>query len=114
VIVKTTSHEADGGDVFAHCASLNDEKDLVRAQLVQRIGGVMKARGLRQVDAAKLMGATPRDVSLMLHGHLRLFSAERLLRFLVALGQDVEIVVRPRRDSRKGAQLRVSDGAVTG
>ena len=29
----------------------------------------------------------------MLHGDFRQFSVERLLRFLVALGQDVEIVI---------------------
>jgi hypothetical protein len=37
----------------------------------------------------------------------------RLLRFLLALGQDVEIVVTPHRGTRKPAQLRVS-GAVVG
>jgi len=31
-------------------------------------------------------------------GEFRQFSAERLLRFLVKLDQDVEIVVRPHRD----------------
>ena len=35
------------------------------------------------------------DVSKMLRGDFRQFSVERLMRFLVALGQDVEIVVKP-------------------
>jgi len=33
---------------------------------------------------------------------------ERLLRFLVALGQDVEIVVKPRRNARHPPALHVS------
>jgi hypothetical protein len=33
---------------------------------------------------------------------------ERLLRFLVALGQDVEIVVKPHAGGRKAPQLRVA------
>ncbi len=33
-------------------------------------------------------------------GNLRQFSVERLLRFLVALDQDVQIVVKPHRDTR--------------
>ena len=48
----------------------------------------------------------------MLRGDFRQFTVERLLRFLVALGQDVEIVVTPRRGTRKPAQLRVSGEAV--
>jgi hypothetical protein len=44
----------------------------------------------------------------MLRGDFRQFSVERLLRFLVALGQDVEIVIKPHRGRRYGAQLRVA------
>jgi predicted XRE-type DNA-binding protein len=70
-------------------------------------------RGLRQVDAAKLFGVKQPVVSKMLRGNFRQFSVERLLRFLVALGQDVEIVVKPHQGKRKAAQLRVADAATT-
>ena len=42
----------------------------------------------------------------MLGGDFRQFSLERLLRFLVALGQDVEIVIKPHRGTRKAAAAR--------
>jgi predicted XRE-type DNA-binding protein len=42
-----------------------------------------------------------------LRGHVQQFSVERLLRFLVALGQDVEIVVKPRRPAGSPATLKV-------
>ena len=44
----------------------------------------------------------------MLRGEFRQFSVERLLRFLVALNQDVEIVVKPHRGERESATLRVA------
>jgi hypothetical protein len=44
----------------------------------------------------------------MLRGEFRQFSVERLMRFLVALDQDVEIVVRPHRDSANSPALHVS------
>lgn len=40
------------------------------------------------------------------------FSGERSLRFLVAFGQDVEIVVRWHKGSRRAPQLRVTNAAV--
>jgi predicted XRE-type DNA-binding protein len=44
----------------------------------------------------------------MLRGEFRQFSVERLLRFLVALDQDVEIVVKPHREGNCAAALHVS------
>jgi hypothetical protein len=44
----------------------------------------------------------------MLRGEFRQFSVERLLRFLVKLDQDVEIVVRPHRGKHDTPALHVS------
>ncbi len=75
-------------------AAYADER-LVKAQLVYKIDALMKVRGLKQVAAADMFGVKPPDVSKKLRGEFRQFSVERLLRFLVALGPDVEIVVDP-------------------
>lgn len=53
-------------------------------------------RGLSQTGAAALMGMPQPDVSAIVCGRLKGFSVERLIRALNALGNDVEIVVRPR------------------
>jgi predicted XRE-type DNA-binding protein len=95
-------------NIFADIGLPNAEEHLIKAQLVYKIDRLMKARKLRQVDAAKLFGVKQPDVSNMLRGDFRQFSVERLLRFLVALGQDVEIIVKPPKGSRRGAQLRVA------
>ena len=42
----------------------------------------------------------------MLAGRFRGYSVERLMKFLVALGHDVEIVMKPRKRGR--AELRVA------
>jgi predicted XRE-type DNA-binding protein len=68
----------------------------------------MKDRGLKQAQAADLLGITRPDVSKMLRGDFKQFSVERLLRFLVALNQDVEIVVKPHRGRSDTAALHVS------
>jgi hypothetical protein len=43
----------------------------------------------------------------LVRGKLDRFSTGRLFRFLNALGQDVEIVVRPRRRDNRQAATRV-------
>ena len=68
---------------------------------------ILKNRGLKQVEAAGLFGVRQPDVSKMLRGEFRQFSVERLLRFLVALDQDVKIVVKPHRDRNNAPALQV-------
>jgi predicted XRE-type DNA-binding protein len=74
---------------------------------VFKIDSIMKERRLKQVEAANLFGIRQPDVSKMLRRDFRQFSVERLLRFLVALGQDVEIVVKPHRDRNHAPTLHV-------
>jgi predicted XRE-type DNA-binding protein len=68
----------------------------------------MKKRGLKQKEAADLFGVRQPDISKMLRGEFRQFSVERLLRFLVALNQDVEIVVKPHRGRNNAPALHVA------
>src|ERR1700737_2784049 len=99
--------ETGSGNVFKDIGVPNAEEHLVKAQLVHKVDILMKERGLKQKEAAELFGIRQPDVSKMLHGEFRQFSVERLLRFLVALNQDVEIVVKPHRDRHHAPALQV-------
>ena len=101
-------YEKSSGNVFKDLGLPDAKEHLVKAKLVWKIDAIMKARGLKQVEVAALFGVRQPDVSKMLRGEFRQFSVERLLRFLVALGQDVEIVVKPHQGRRDSATLHVS------
>jgi predicted XRE-type DNA-binding protein len=100
-------YENGGQNVFKDFGVRGPDEHFVKAQLVFKIDRLMKERGLKQVEAADLLGIRQPDVSKMMRGEFRQFSVERLLRFLVALDQDVEISVKPHRDSRNAAALHV-------
>jgi predicted XRE-type DNA-binding protein len=99
-------HEVGGDNVFADVGLPNADEHLIKA--VYKIDTLMRERNLKQVEAARLFGVKQPDVSKMLRGDFRQFSVERLMRFLVALGQDVEIVVRPHRRPDTAPSLRVA------
>jgi predicted XRE-type DNA-binding protein len=107
-MARKMEHEISSGNVFADIGLPNAGEHLVKAKLVVKIDGLMRAQGLKQVEAAELFGVKQPDVSKMLRGDFRQFSVERLMRFLVALGQDVEIVVKPHRNTRVAAALNVA------
>lgn len=106
--MRKRKYETGSRNVFKDLGVPNADEHMVKAQLVFKIDSIMKQRKLKQVEAAALFGVRQPDVSTMLRGEFRQFSVERLLRFLVALNQDVEIVVKPHRDRSNAPALHVS------
>ncbi|HSY90486.1 MAG TPA: helix-turn-helix transcriptional regulator [Candidatus Binatus sp.] len=100
-------YQTGSRNVFKDIGVPNAEEHFVKAQLVFRIDTILKKRGLKQVEAADLFGVRQPDVSKMLRGDFRQFSVERLLRFLVALDHDVQIVVKPHRNRNEAAAMQV-------
>jgi predicted XRE-type DNA-binding protein len=105
--MSESQFEEGSGNVFQDLGLPNAEEHLIKAQLVFKIDSLMKARRMKQIEAAKRFGVRQPDISKMLRGDFRQFSVERLLRFLVALDQDVQIVVKQREGSERPAALQV-------
>ncbi|MCA1583617.1 MAG: helix-turn-helix domain-containing protein [Acidobacteria bacterium] len=81
---------------------------LAKAELARKIGTLIAARGLTQAAAAELLKIDQPKISALVRGRLAGFSLDRLVRFLVLLGSDVEIVVKPRTRARGRARLMVA------
>lgn len=103
---KAFEQEPSSGNVFADLGLAGSGEHLIKAGLVVKIDRTIRQRRLTQAAAAELMGIDQPKVSAMLAGQFRGYSVERLMRFLVALGHDIEIVVKPRK--RGSAELRVA------
>jgi predicted XRE-type DNA-binding protein len=103
----TIAIEQGSGNVFADLGYPNAEEALIKARLAQRITEVLEKKRLTQIQAAKLLDIDQPKVSKLLRGRLREFSTERLFRFLTALDQDVEIVIRHKPRSRRHARVSV-------
>jgi predicted XRE-type DNA-binding protein len=93
---RRTDIKPSSGNVFKDLDVSSPEEDLAKAELTAKIADAISSRGLTQTAAAKVLGVDQPKVSALLRGRLAGFSIERLLKFLAALGSDVEIVVRPR------------------
>jgi len=99
--------EASSGNVFADLGIENPEEELTKAKLVWEIEQIIKKKKLTQVTAAKMMGINQPKVSALIRRKLDGFSVERLIHFLNMLGQDIDIVVRPKPRGRKQAIINV-------
>jgi predicted XRE-type DNA-binding protein len=84
----------------------NADELALRAGLLAKIGQIAAQSGLSQAALGRLIGMEQPRVSALLGGKLSLFSAERLVATLNALGQDVELRVRPAKSKRGDTYLR--------
>ena len=96
------------GNVFADLNLPKADELLVKAELVAKIIQETQRRRLTQSQAAALLGSDQPKVSALKQGRLSGFSDERLLRFLLLLGRDIEITIREKPKSRSAARLRVA------
>jgi predicted XRE-type DNA-binding protein len=85
------------GNVFADLDLPNSEQELLKAQLTLQIYSILKDSGLTQVEIATVLGVQQPQVSLLMRNRAGNFSVGRLMEFLTALRQDVQITVRPSR-----------------
>lgn len=92
------------GNVFADLGYPDAEEHQTKASLVSQIGKILERQGLTQAEAAAKLGIGQPKVSAMLRGRFRGFSVYRLMRFIAALGHEVEIVTRERRGGRGKAE----------
>ena len=93
-VVRVTE---SSGNVFADLGLPNPEQELLKAQLTLQIYSILKGSGMTQVEMAKILGVRQPQVSLLMRSRAGSFSVGRLMEFLTALRQDVQIVVRPTR-----------------
>lgn len=93
-MTRNTRVEKGSGNIFADLGLPDAETHFLKAQIVSEIYRLTNARKLTQAEAAKLMGISQPEVSLMFKGNFREYSIERLIAFLTPFDRDVEIVKR--------------------
>ena len=94
------------GNVFRDLGFSREEAEhlLIRSDLMIAVQKAVARRGLKQAEAAKILGVTQPRVSDLLRGRIDLFSTDALIDILARLGTRVRVVL-----SRRGCGLRLPD-----
>ena len=107
IVEVKLDYEIGSDNVFADLRLENPEEELLKSDLTAEISSLIKKKKLTQAGAAKILGVAQPRVSSLIRGRFDLFSIEMLMHFLTALGQDIQIVVKPKPRNRKLAHLSV-------
>lgn len=101
-------YEEGSDNVFDDLGLPNAEELKAKTLFVIEIKRVVKKRRLKQAEIAKILGIPQSKVSNLLSGKSSGFSSDRLMRFLNALDQDINISIKPKPRNRKAACINVS------
>jgi len=94
------------GNVFADLRLPNAGENQTRVRLAVVINQIITRERLGQVEAARRLNINQPKISALRNYKLNGFSVERLMKFLNALGHDVEISIG-KRASRRPARTVV-------
>jgi predicted XRE-type DNA-binding protein len=97
--MKKVKVTRSSGNVFHDLGFSPDEAEYlrVRSELLLNVQKAVTARGLKQAEAAKLLGVTQPRVSDLMRGRIDLFSIDTLIDMLARLGVRTKLVLQPRR-----------------
>jgi predicted XRE-type DNA-binding protein len=87
------------GNVFRDLGFSNEESEhlLVRADLMIQVQKAITSKGLKQVEAAKVLRVTQPRISDLLRSRIDLFSTDALIDILARLGVGVRLVIKPAK-----------------
>ncbi len=96
------------GNVFADLGFADAEERQTKVRLAAAINQLLSQRRLSQAAVARRLGINQPKVSALRNYKLEGFSVERLMRFLTALDQDIQILIRNKPRSRRSARIVVT------
>ena len=89
---KHIEAEQSSGNIFVDLGVPDPDEQLAKADLAIEIIRIIRERGLKQSQAAKILGVKQPTVSDLTRGKLDRFTIDRLSRFLNSLGWNVRII----------------------
>jgi predicted XRE-type DNA-binding protein len=97
--VKKVKTSRSRGNVFRDLGFSPDEAEhlKVRSDLMLNLQKAIEARGVKQAEAADLLGVTQPRVSDLMRGRIDLFSIDTLIDMLGRLGIRTKLVLQPSR-----------------
>ena len=87
------------GNVYQDLDFNNPAEWETKARIATKIFDLIAERKLTQKQAGEILGIAQGRVPDLRRGQFDKFSVEKLLSFLNALGQDVDIVIRPKAET---------------
>lgn len=79
--------------------------DMLKVNLAAFVSRIVQDKGMTQAEAADVLGIDQPKVSKLLRGRLAEFSVERLIGFVLALGQPIDLSIGSDKKTKRRVKL---------
>ncbi|MGK7894828.1 MAG: helix-turn-helix domain-containing protein [Xenococcus sp. (in: cyanobacteria)] len=100
-------YTVSSGNIFADLGFTNAEEKLAKVKLASLIYDLISERQLADSEVAIILTIDVSQVTDLKNGRLKSFPLEKLLSFLVALGQNIEIMVSQKPETVSTGRIQV-------
>ncbi len=109
MMTKVSAAKDSARNVWLQLGFPDAEEHYLKAELVLRLDKAIRSLDLTQRAAARRIGTTQPELSKILKGKFSEVSLERLMRFLMALGCQIEIKIGAGQGNEAG-NVTIKDG----
>jgi predicted XRE-type DNA-binding protein len=95
------------GRIEAEMEVIISEERPIKERLAHRICEIIKEKGLSDIGAIRTLCIDQAKLSDIMSGRIAEFTLDHLFHLLNILGYDIEITVKPKEHSRKGAGITI-------
>ncbi len=96
------------GNIFADLGLADAEELSLKAALAIQVASIITHRHLTQHDAGEILGIPQSHVSKIMNGKLEGVTSDRILRMLLKLGHDIDIVIKKKNPKVDQGRLSIA------
>lgn len=96
------------GNIFADLGLEDAEELSMKAALAIQVASIIKHSGLTQREAGDILGIPQSHVSKIINGKLEGITSDRILRMLLKLGRDIDIVIKKKNPKVEQGRLSIA------
>ncbi|NEQ87592.1 MAG: XRE family transcriptional regulator [Moorea sp. SIO2I5] len=100
-------YTVSSGNIFSDLGFSNAEEKLAKVKLASLIYDILNERQLSDSEVAIIFKIDIPKVTDLKNGRLQGFPLEKLLYFLLALGQNIDIMVSPKPETVSSGSIQV-------
>lgn len=98
--MSNIEHTISSGNVYEDLGIEDSAEMKIKAKAVRVLASTIAASGMTQSDVAGILGIDQPKISRILRGQFRGISLEKIMSFILVLGNDIDITVKEKQDGR--------------
>lgn len=106
--MSNLNYELSSGNVYADLGNEDSAEMQIKAKAVRMLASLIADSGMTQNEVADVLGIDQPKISRILRGHFRGLSLEKIMGYIITLGNDIEITVHKKHETESAGHFHIT------